>query len=149
MRGRYNRSHERTCYPRAHFPGRRLRLLLCRVSRLARQMVSNPDRWDKGAKNLGSDSIMDDFQKRGHVLIDELKEHVLTTFSRDPRGSSNGPGLATIDIERLSGLGIQLDRASERKQEHWITWTILQRLVADGLVMPIYSDKTRYRRRSA
>ena len=90
---------------------------------------------------------MDDFQKRGHVLIDELKEHVLTTFSRDPRGSSNGPGLATIDIERLSGLGIQLDRASERKQEHWITWTILQRLVADGLVMPIYSDKTRYRRR--
>jgi len=119
------------------------------VPRLARQMVSNPDRWDKGAKNLGSDSIMDDFQKRGHVLIDELKEHVLTTFSRDPRGSSNGPGLATIDIERLSGLGIQLDRASERKQEHWITWTILQRLVADGLVMPIYSDKTRYRRRSA
>ena len=92
---------------------------------------------------------MDDFQKRGHALIDELKEHILTTFSRDPRGSSNGSGLSAIEIERLCGLGIQLDRASERKQEHWITWTILQSLVADGLVMPIYSDKTRYRRRNS
>jgi hypothetical protein len=92
---------------------------------------------------------MDDFQKRGHTLIDQLKEHVLMVFFRDPRGSNNGPGLSTIEIERLSGLGIQLDRASERKQEHWITWTILQRLVADGLIMPIYSDKTRYRRRNS
>ena len=90
---------------------------------------------------------MDDLQKRGHALIDELKEHVLTTLSRDPRGSSDGPGLGAIEVERLCGLGIELDRASERKQEHWITWTILQRLVADGLVMPISSDKTRYRRR--
>ena len=89
---------------------------------------------------------MDDFQKRGHALIAELKEHILTAFSRDPRGSSDGPGLGTIEIERLCGLGIQLDRASERKQEHWITWTILQSLAAEGLVMPIYSDKTRYRR---
>jgi len=89
---------------------------------------------------------MGDFQKRGHALIDELKEHVLTTLSRDPRGSSNGTGLGTIEIERLGGLGVQLDRASERKQEHWITWTILQRLVADGLVMAVNSDKTRYRR---
>ena len=89
---------------------------------------------------------MDDFQKRGHALIDELKEHVMKAFTRDPRGSSNGPGLGTIEIERLCGIGVQLDRASERKQEHWITWTILQRLVADGLVVPLYSDKTRYRR---
>ena len=92
---------------------------------------------------------MDDFQKRGQALIAELKEHVLKTLSRDPRGLSDGPGLGAIEIERLCGLGIQLDRASERKQEHWITWTILQRLVADGLVMPIYSDKTRYRRRNS
>ena len=92
---------------------------------------------------------MDDFQKRGHALIDELKGHVLAAICRDPRGSSDGPGLSAIEIERFCGLGIQLDRASERKQEHWITWTILQRLVADGLVMPIYSDKTRYRRRNS
>jgi hypothetical protein len=92
---------------------------------------------------------MDDFQKHGRALIAELKEHVLTTLSRDPRGSNNGPGLGVIEIERLCGLGIELDRASERKQEHWITWTILQRLVADGLVMPVSSDKTRYRRRNS
>ena len=92
---------------------------------------------------------MDDLQKRGQALIAELKEHVLKTLSRDPRGSSDGPCLSAIEIERLCGLGIPLDRASERKQEHWITWTILQRLVADGLIMPIYSDKTRYRRRSS
>ena len=92
---------------------------------------------------------MDDLQKRGHALIDELKEHVLTTLSRDPRSASDGPGLGAIEIERLCGLGIELDRASERKQEHWITWTILQRLVAEGVVVPIYSDKTRYRRCSS
>jgi len=89
---------------------------------------------------------MDDFQKRGHALLNELKEHVLTALSRDPRGTSDGPGLGAIELERLCGLGIELDRASERKQEHWITWTILQGLVTDGLVVPIYSDKTRYRR---
>jgi hypothetical protein len=92
-------------------------------------------------------SYMDDFQKHGQALIGELKEHVLTGFSRDPRGSINGPGLGTIEIERLCGLGIELDRASERKQEHWIVWTILQRLIADGLVVRVHSDKTRYRRR--
>jgi hypothetical protein len=46
---------------------------------------------------------MDDFQKHGRALIAELKEHVLTTLSRDPRGSNNGPGLGVIEIERLCG----------------------------------------------
>jgi hypothetical protein len=46
---------------------------------------------------------MDDFQKRGQALIAELKEHVLKTLSRDARGSSDGPGLSAIEIERLCG----------------------------------------------
>jgi hypothetical protein len=85
---------------------------------------------------------------KGRRLITELKSHVIETLSKDPRGQSNGEGLGNSEIERLAGLEVPLNRPPSKKQEHWLTWTIVQRLVADGVVEPIQDKKTRYRLRS-
>ena len=68
--------------------------------------------------------------KRGRELVEELKSHVIEAFSRDPRGGHEGKGLGNSEIERLAGLEISLDRPPSKKQEHWLTWTIVQRLLA-------------------
>lgn len=77
--------------------------------------------------------------------MDALKKQVLDALASDPDGRPSGQGLGNSEIERLSGLEIPLDRPPKKKQEHWLTWTIVQRLVADGVVEPIHAAKTRYR----
>ena len=86
-----------------------------------------------------------DQEKKGMELIEELKKHVILTLSSDPRGGSEGEGLGNAEIERMAGLGVPLERPQNKKQEHWLTWTIIQRLVADGLVEPVHHRKTTYR----
>ena len=90
-------------------------------------------------------STRDDRVHKATELIEELKDHVLKTMSSDPRGQQGGEGLGNVEIERLADLEIPLDRPPDRSQEHWLTWTIVQRLVADGLVEIVRSTKTRYR----
>jgi hypothetical protein len=87
----------------------------------------------------------DDFEERGKKLIEELKIQVLNALAKDPAGHPNGNGLGNSEIERLAGLEIPLDRPPQAKQEHWLTWTIIQRLVADGLIESIHTKRTRYR----
>ena len=87
----------------------------------------------------------EEFKRRGQELISALKHQVLNAFSRDPRGQPNGGGLGNSEIESMAGLDIPLDRPPKKKQEHWLTWTIVQRLVADGLVEPVHATRTRYR----
>ncbi|MCA9465740.1 MAG: hypothetical protein KC643_09905 [Nitrospira sp.] len=84
-------------------------------------------------------------KKRGIELIEELKNHVLNIISRDPRGARGAEGLQNVEIERLAGLEIPLDRPPKKKQEHWLTWTIVQRLVADGIIEPVQYRRTTYR----
>ncbi|WP_447964070.1 hypothetical protein [Nitrospira sp. Ecomares 2.1] len=79
--------------------------------------------------------------ERGRNLIKDLKSHVIDTFSKDPRGRLQGEGLGNSEIEKLAGLEIPLDRPPSKKQEHWLTWTIVQRLVADGFVEPVFTKK--------
>lgn len=83
--------------------------------------------------------------RTGEELIAELKRHVIQSMSRDPRGQQGGEGLGNVEIERLAGLEVPLDRPPNKSQEHWLTWTIVQRLVADGIVEIVHSPKTRYR----
>jgi hypothetical protein len=85
---------------------------------------------------------------RGRNLIEELKSHVVATFSQDPRGGFDAERLGNSEVERLAGLEVPLERPPSRKQEHWLTGTIVQRLVADGVVEAIQYRKTRYRLRS-
>lgn len=86
-----------------------------------------------------------DLEQKGRELVSELKKQVLNALAKDPAGNPGGSGLGNAEIERLAGLEIPLDRPPKKKQEHWLTWTIVQRLVADGLVEPIHATRTRYR----
>lgn len=91
---------------------------------------------------MGEDT---DHRQRGYDLIEELKQQVLETLRHDPAGHPNGNGMGNSEIEKLGGLEIPLDRPSGRKQEHWLTWTIVQRLVADGKIEQINATRTKYR----
>lgn len=86
-----------------------------------------------------------DLSRKGEELIEELKRHIVKTLAQDPSGQHGGEGLGNVEIEHLSGLEIPLDRPPGKSQEHWLTWTIVQRLVADGIVEVVHSPKTRYR----
>lgn len=90
-------------------------------------------------------STTNDLLRKGEELIEELKRHVVETMSHDPRGQQGGEGLGNVEIERLAGLEIPLDRPPSKSQEHWLTWTVVQRLVADGMVELVHSPKTKYR----
>lgn len=46
---------------------------------------------------------------RGRNLIEELKSHVVATFSQDPRGAFDAEGLGNSEIERLAGLEVPLE----------------------------------------
>ena len=89
-----------------------------------------------------------DLHRRGHDLINGLKDQVLNALAYDPRGRVNGDGLGNSEIEEIAGLAIPLDRPPKQKQEHWLTWTIVQRLVADGHIEVIQAKSTKYRLRN-
>lgn len=90
-------------------------------------------------------STVNDLVRKGEALIGELKSHVIQALAHDPRGHHGGEGLGNVEIERLAGLEVPLDRPPSKRQEHWLTWTIVQRLVADGIIEIVRSPKTRYR----
>lgn len=84
-------------------------------------------------------------EERGRVLIEQLKQQVLGALTLDEHGLPGGKGLGNAEIERFAGLEVPLDRPPNKKQEHWLTWTIIQRLAADGRVEPIRAPRTKYR----
>lgn len=71
----------------------------------------------------------------GASLVHALKDHVLHTMQSDPTCHPEGRGLGNVELERLCGLELSLP-----SQDHYLTYSILQALILDGLVESVRHD---------
>lgn len=78
----------------------------------------------------------------GPDLITALKHHVIETMRRLPDCAPNGDGAGNREIEEASGLALELD-----SQDGYLTWSVLQALVREGIVevIPDRRGRRRYR----
>jgi len=66
---------------------------------------------------------------RGEEVIQNLQDLVLEAMRSSPECAPGGPGLGNVEIEERCGLALSLS-----KQDHYITYSILQVLVRKDLV---------------
>ncbi|HXH48093.1 MAG TPA: hypothetical protein VNM47_01855 [Terriglobia bacterium] len=62
----------------------------------------------------------------GEELIDRCKQHVIATMRTLAECVPDGPGLKNKDIETACGFALDL-----RRQDGWLTWSLLMSLVQD------------------
>ena len=66
---------------------------------------------------------------RGSEIINGLKDLVLAEMRSHPSCEPESAGLGNVDIEKICGLELDL-----QSQDHYLCYSILHSLIADGLV---------------
>jgi len=64
---------------------------------------------------------------RGEELLEECKQHLLSTMARLPECASDQIGLGPKALETEAGFGLGLPG-----QDNWFTWSLLKALVNEG-----------------
>jgi len=68
----------------------------------------------------------------GKALVDQLQQHVLDVMRGTPACALGEHGLGNNELEELCGLSLHLE-----SQDHYLTYSILQSLVAAGKIEQI------------
>ena len=77
-------------------------------------------------------------QKRGEWLIEGCKQHLLDVMESLDECRPGAPGGRNSDIERVAGFELELV-----EQKGWLTWTVLNGLVADGRIEAVREGRSR------
>ncbi len=76
----------------------------------------------------------------GERLIEDCKQHLVKTMRTLPDCQPGERGAGSFEIERAAGFGLAL-----RRQDNWLTWSLLQRMSRDGIIDLVRAGRTRYR----
>lgn len=84
-----------------------------------------------------------DLSERGQSIIVQSMDHLIGAMRTLPDCQPGARGAGSKEIERAAGFELALPR-----QDNWFTWSLLQRMAADGRVELVRAGRSRYRLRS-